>query len=193
MILQNLNGKRLILASGSPRRQELIKGLGLPVEVRVRPIDESYPETLHREEVALYLAERKAEVFIHDLADDEVVLTGDTTVFLEGDILNKPANRQDAFAMLRRLSGKTHTVITAVCLLSSDRKVVLHDETDVTFADLSDDEIDYYIEVCRPFDKAGSYGAQDFIGYVGITSMRGSFYTVMGFPMHRVYAELKKF
>ncbi len=191
MILQHLKGKKLVLASGSPRRQALIQGLGVPVEVRVRPIDESYPPHLQREEVALYLASKKADAFVFDLSSDEIIVTGDTTVYLEGDILNKPESRDEAFAMLRRLSGRTHTVITAVCLLSVDRRVVFHDETEVTFGDLSDDEINYYIDVHQPFDKAGAYGAQDFIGYIGIVDMRGSFYNVMGFPMHRVYAELK--
>lgn len=191
MILQHLQGKKLVLASGSPRRQELVKGLGVPVEVRPRPIDESYPADLKREEVALYLASKKADAFVFDLASDEIILTGDTTVYLHGDILNKPESRDEAVAMLRRLSGQTHTVITAVCLLALERRVVFHDETEVSFCELSDDEINHYIDVYQPYDKAGAYGAQDFIGFIGIVGMRGSFYNVMGFPMHRVYAELK--
>lgn len=191
MILQHLQGKKLVLASGSPRRQELVKGLGIPVEVRPRPIDESYPDHLKREEVALYLAAKKADAFVGDLSSDEILLTGDTTVYLKGDILNKPESREEAVAMLRRLSGQTHTVITAVCLLSAERRVVFHDETEVSFAELSDDEINHYVDVYQPYDKAGAYGAQDFIGFIGIVDMRGSFYNVMGFPMHRVYAELK--
>jgi septum formation protein len=191
MILQHLQGKKLVLASGSPRRQELVKGLGVPVEVRPRPIDESYPAELKREEVALYLASKKADAFVFDLSSDEIILTGDTTVYLEGDILNKPESREEAVGMLRRLSGQTHTVITAVCLLSLERRVVFHDETEVTFGELSDDEINYYVDEYQPYDKAGAYGAQDFIGFIGIVDMRGSYYNVMGFPMHRVYAELK--
>ncbi len=193
MILSNLEGKRVILASKSPRRQQLIQGLGIEVEIRTKEVEEDFSSELKREEVARYLAEKKANAFLEDLKEDEVVITGDTTVYLNGDILNKPEDRDDAVRMLKLLSGQTHTVITGVCLISLTRKVVLHDETDVTFRELTDEEINYYIDVHQPFDKAGSYGAQDFIGFVGIEDMHGSFYNVMGFPLHKVYSELAKF
>ncbi len=191
MILTNLKAKKIILASGSPRRQQLIRGLGLDVEVRLKETNEDYPETLQREEVARFLAEKKADAFHGELAADEVLITGDTTVYLHGEILNKPLDSSEAFAMLRKLSGQTHTVITAVCIVADQYKQVLHDETEVTFGELSDDEINYYIQEYKPFDKAGAYGAQDFIGYIGIVNMHGSFYNVMGFPLHLVYRALK--
>lgn len=192
MILPNLQGKKVILASGSPRRQQLIRGLGIDIEVRLKATDEDYPATLEREEVARYLAEKKADAFHDELAQNEILITGDTTVYLEGEILNKPFDNEEAYSMLRKLSGKTHTVITAVCILAEGRKVVLHDETDVTFGDLTDEEIKFYIKEYQPFDKAGSYGAQDFIGYIGIVDMHGSFYNVMGFPLHKVYRALQE-
>jgi septum formation protein len=188
-ILQNLQHKRLVLASQSPRRQQLIKELGLPVEVRLKPVEEEYPTDLDAHKVAAYLADLKAMAF-DDLTDDEVLLTGDTTVVLNGRVLNKPVDHADAFRMLRLLSGETHEVVSGVCIRTAEKKVVFDDCTRVTFAELTDDEITYYIETCRPFDKAGAYGAQDFIGHVGIERMEGSFYTVMGFPMHLIYRHL---
>lgn len=194
MILQNLKDKEIILASKSPRRQQLIQGLGIHVSIQTREVDESFDENaLKREEVARFLAEKKADAFLPELQDHQIVITGDTTVYLEGKILNKPEDRSDALRMLSMLSGKTHTVITGVCLVSKSKKVVLHDETEVTFGDLTLAEMEYYVDVHHPFDKAGSYGAQDFIGFIGITDMRGSFYNVMGFPLHKIYASLKTF
>ncbi len=192
MILPNLQAKKIILASGSPRRQQLIRALGVDVEVRLKDTDEDFPASLLREQVARYLAERKADAFFGELAPNEVLITGDTTVYLNGEILNKPLDAQEAFAMLKKLSNQTHTVITAVCIVSDQHKQVFHDETDVTFGALSDDEINYYIQEYKPFDKAGAYGAQDFIGYIGIVDMHGSFYNVMGFPLHLVYRALKE-
>lgn len=192
MILPNLKAKKIILASGSPRRQQLIRGLGIDVEVRLKETNEDFPHDLQREQVARYLAEKKADAFHGELADDEILITGDTTVYLNGEILNKPLDADEAFLMLRKLSNQTHTVITAVCIVAHQNKQVLHDETEVTFGELSDDEINYYIQEYQPFDKAGAYGAQDFIGYIGIINMHGSFYNVMGFPLHLVYRALKQ-
>jgi len=192
MILPNLQAKKIILASGSPRRQQLIRALGVDVEVRLKDTDEDFPASLQREQVARYLAEKKADAFHGELAPNEVLITGDTTVYLNGEILNKPLDAQEAFAMLKKLSNQTHTVITAVCIVSDQHKQVFHDETEVTFGALSDDEINYYIQQYKPFDKAGAYGAQDFIGYIGIVDMHGSFYNVMGFPLHLVYRALKE-
>lgn len=193
MILPNLQGKKVILASASPRRQELIRGLGIEVAVKVRSIDEQFPPELKREQVARFIAERKADAFRDDLGENEIIITGDTTVCIEDDILNKPENREEAIAMIKRLCKRTHSVISAVCILSSGREVVIHDETEVTFGDLTDDEIAYYVDQFRPYDKAGAYGIQEFIGYIGITELKGSYYTVMGFPLHLVYRELKSF
>lgn len=181
-----------MLASKSPRRQMLMRELGLPIEVRTLDTDESFNRSLKREAVAKYLAEKKAEALRHTLADHEVLITGDTIVCLEDEILNKPEDAEEAAAMLRKLSGATHTVFTGVCIISGDTKKIFHGATDVTFAALTDEEIEHYIHSCAPFDKAGAYGAQDFIGYVGIIDMQGSFYNVMGFPMHLIYEALKE-
>lgn len=190
-ILTNLKNKKVILASKSPRRQQLIKGLGIDVEIRTKDVDESFSESLVREEVALYLAHKKAKAFKGELSADELLITGDTIVCLDELILNKPENADDAKRMLRMLSGKTHTVITGVCISDVKRNELLFDATEVTFGELTDKEIEYYIHECQPFDKAGSYGAQDFIGFIGIQGMNGSYYNVMGFPLHKVYEVLK--
>lgn len=191
-ILQNLQGKRLVLGSQSPRRQQLMNELGLPIEIRLRPVDEHYPDDLAAMKVAAYLASLKADAY-DDLSSDEILLTGDTTVILSGEVLNKPRDRQDAVQMLEALSGRTHQVVSGVCIRSSVKRCVFDDCTNVSFAALSLREIEHYIDNYQPFDKAGAYGAQDFIGQVGITRMEGSFYTVMGFPMHKIYQRLKEF
>lgn len=190
-ILTNLKGKKVILASKSPRRQQLIQGLGVEVEIRTKEVDESFSESLVREEVAMYLADKKAQAFQDELGSDEVLITGDTIVCLDELILNKPEDEDDAHRMLGMLSGRTHTVITGVSISDSHRKEVFFDSTEVTFGNLSNDEITFYIEKYKPFDKAGSYGAQDFIGFIGIQGMNGSYYNVMGFPLHKVYEVLK--
>lgn len=193
MVLPNLRGKKVILASQSPRRQALLKGLEVDFEVRTKDIDEDFPAELQREEVARYLADLKADAFMSGLGDNEILITSDTTVCLDNDILNKPQDRSEAIEMLGRLSGATHTVVTAVAMRSHERAVLFHDETEVTFCELTDAEIEHYVDHYHPFDKAGSYGAQDFLGYIAIEKMNGSYYTVMGFPLHLVYQELKLF
>jgi septum formation protein len=190
-ILKNLEGRKIVLASKSPRRQQLIQGLGVDVQIRTKEVDESFSSSLKREEVALYLADKKAKAFEGELAEDEILITGDTIVSLDDLILNKPEDFDDAVRMLKMLSGKKHTVITAVSISDSTKSELFHDETVVEFGELSHDEIEYYITNVQPFDKAGSYGAQDFIGYIGIVGMNGSYYNVMGFPLHLVYAHLK--
>ena len=182
----------LILASGSPRRRQLLTDTGFPFSVEVRPTDESFPADMPANEVAEFLARQKAAEFAHDLGP-RLVLCADTVVILDGQILNKPADVPDAQRMLRRLSGRAHRVRTGVCLLSPDGMTSFTDEATVYFNFLTDEEIDYYIRVCQPFDKAGAYGAQDFIGLVGVHRIEGSFYTVMGLPTHRVYEALKAF
>jgi len=186
---------RLILASNSPRRKQLLTDLGLPFEVRLREVDEEFPPHLRRAEVAEYLAARKAAAYAPDLAADEVLLTADTIVCLDDDVLNKPADAAEATAMLTRLQGRAHAVYTGVCLLTgaagpSQRQTVFSDCATVHFRALSAAEITYYIARCQPFDKAGAYGAQDWIGLAGITRIEGSYFTVMGLPTHRVWDEL---
>ena len=181
--------KKIILSSNSPRRKELLAGLDLPFEVKVLSgIDESYPEGLPMEEIPKYIAKQKAAAY--QIADDEIVITADTVVVLDGNILGKPAHEEEAKEMLQALSGKTHRVVTGVCLTSSDKQRMFSVVSEVTFKELSDQEIDYYIQHYRPFDKAGAYGIQEWIGYVGVTSLNGSYFNVMGLPVQRIYEEL---
>ena len=184
---------KLILASNSPRRRQLLADLGLAYEIRLREVDEEFPPHLLRAEVAEYLAVRKATAYVHDLALDEVVLTADTIVCLGNDVLNKPADVAEATAMLTRLQGCAHDVFTGVCLRTGDgRQVVFSDQTTVHFRPLTPAEISHYIATAQPFDKAGAYGAQDWLGMVGINRLEGSYFTVMGLPTHRVWEELQK-
>lgn len=182
----------IILASNSPRRKELLQGLGLDFKVLViKGIDESYPSTLAAKDVAEYIATKKAEPYQVEGSDD-VVITADTVVVCDGEVMGKPIDAQDACRMLHKLSGKTHQVYTGVCL---KRKAgVRHFSvcTDVTFKQLSDEEIGHYVDTYKPMDKAGAYGIQEWIGYVGITGIKGSYYNVMGLPVQRIYEELRK-
>lgn len=190
---------RLVLASASPRRRQLLQGLDLPVEITSVDIDETPPPGLPDDEVAEHLARKKAGAWKGILASDQVLITADTTVLIDdqpgsgtGHLLYKPVDDTDAHRMLRILSGRDHRVITGVCLRTSDRIVSFSDIAVVRFRDLSEEEIAYYVRVHKPLDKAGAYGVQDWIGYTAVERIEGSFYTVMGLPMHRVYAELKK-
>jgi septum formation protein len=192
-MLENLKNKRIILASKSPRRQELLKGLGLTFEVRTKDIEETYAADLRAEDVPVFLSEKKANEFLHELKSGEIIITSDTIVIHQGKILEKPKSKEDAHQMLRRLADSEHVVVTGVCIQSLEKKVVFSDLTRVEFSALTDEEIDFYIENYKPFDKAGSYGAQDWIGFVAIKKLTGSYFNVMGLPVHRVYAELKKF
>ena len=185
---------KLILASNSPRRRQLLSDLGLSYEIRLREVAEDFPDHLQRAEVAEYLARHKASAYAADLAADELVLTADTIVCLDEDVLNKPADAAEAAAMLTRLQGRAHDVFTGVCLRSGDgREVVFSDQTTVYFRPLSAAEIDFYITNYQPFDKAGAYGAQDWVGMVGVTRLEGSYFNVMGLPVHRVWEELARF
>ncbi len=183
---------RLILASASPRRRQLLQGLDIPVEITSVDVDETPPDGLPNDEVAEYLARVKADAWNGQLAADQVLVTADTTVVIGKVLLNKPEDASDAKRMLAMLSGKTHRVITGVCLRSTEKTVSFSDIAHVTFAPLTPDEIAYYVERYSPLDKAGAYGVQDWIGYVAVERLEGSFYTVMGLPLHRVYAELTK-
>lgn len=186
---------RLILASGSPRRRHLLTELGLPYEIRLREVDESFPLHLCRAEVAEYLARHKAEAYRPDLAPDELLLTADTIVCLDEEVLNKPADAAEARAMLGRLQGRAHQVYTGVCLLPGDGRppVVFSDETTVYFQPLTSAEIAHYVARYQPFDKAGAYGAQDWLGLVGIARLEGSYFNVMGLPTHRVWPAVQAF
>jgi septum formation protein len=183
----------LILSSNSPRRKELLEGLGLPFKVLViQGIDESYPDTLQASEIAEYIAIKKAAPYRDSVkGTDNIVLTADTVVVSGNDIMGKPADEQDAYRMLRELSGKTHQVYTGVCLTTSNIQKHFSVCTDVTFKPLSNDEIWHYIHQYKPFDKAGAYGIQEWIGYIGITGINGSYYNVMGLPVQRIYKELE--
>lgn len=191
-LLPLLNNYKLVLGSGSPRRKELLSGMGLSFEVRVSDVDESIDPSWKVTEVAERLAERKAEALVLHAEANELVITADTVVHVEGKLLNKPADFAEALSMLKQLSGRSHAVYTGVCLSTSTRKHSFTDCTKVTFAKMNDVELKYYIEQYKPFDKAGSYGAQDFIGLVGIEHLEGSYFNVMGLPTHRVYAALKE-
>jgi len=182
----------LILASTSPRRQFLMKEAGFEFRIEPPDGDEQFPESMPAHRVAAYLAEKKARTLISKITN-EIVIASDTIVILEGQILNKPADEAEAIDMLTRLAGKTHSVITGVCLLSREKVDVFDDRTEVTFSTLSPREIQFYVDTYRPLDKAGAYGAQDWLGMVGIERIEGSYFTVMGMPMHKVYQHLQAF
>lgn len=193
MILKNLTGKILVLASKSPRRQQLLAGLDIEFEIRTKDVDESFPSDLQAGEIPAYLAKVKADAFRQDLAPNEVLITADTVVWVDGQVLNKPENREEAIDMLKQLSGNLHHVYTGVSVVSKDKSVVFVDETIVEFVLLSDEEISHYIDKYKPYDKAGSYGVQEFIGYIGINRLEGSYFNVMGLPVHKLYEVLKDF
>ncbi len=185
---------KIILASNSPRRKELLAGLDVDFTVRVIPdIDESYPETLSTLEIAAYIAQKKAAAYRETMADDELVITADTVVILGDEVLGKPQDEADACRMLRELSGKTHQVVTGVALTTCDRQQHFSVETDVTFKTLNEEEIHYYVTKFKPMDKAGAYGIQEWIGYIGVTSLKGSYFNVMGLPVQRIYEALRTF
>jgi len=184
--------RKLILASASPRRQFLLKEIGLEFTIDPPHINESFPADLPIQKVPSFLAEKKAKELLSKIAD-EIILASDTVVILGKKILNKPADRAEAIEMLTELSGTTHIVITAVCLLSKDKSDCFEDWTEVTFKNLSQKEIEFYVDNYKPYDKAGAYGAQDWIGMVAIEKIVGSYFTVMGLPIHKVYERLQVF
>lgn len=189
MLAEILQHKNLILASKSPRRQELLKGLHIDFEVKTMDVKETYPPHLQGAEVARYLSELKATAFT-GITPNDIVLTSDTTVCLNGEILNKPADREDAFRMLRSLSGKSHEVVTGVCLRTADQMKSFTVSTTVYFKALSEEEIEFYVDTYQPMDKAGAYGIQEWIGYIGIEKIEGSYFNVMGLPLKAVYDAL---
>ena len=185
---------KVILASNSPRRKELLAGLDLQFEVRVlQDIDESYPNDLPTLKIAEFISKKKADAYIGTMAADELVITADTVVILGDEVMGKPHNEADAKRMLGELSGRTHQVATGVTLSTNERQMSFSVVTNVTFKQLTSDEIDYYVHTYRPMDKAGAYGIQEWIGYIGVTALEGSYFNVMGLPVQRIYEALKTF
>lgn len=191
-MLENLDKYRVILASNSPRRHELLKGLGISFEVKtLKDIDESFPEDLDADDVAQFIAQRKANAYEDIIAPDELIITADTVVVVGDKVLGKPQSREHAIYMLHSLSGKVHHVVTGVCLLTNHGRKVFDSITSVQFANLTEDEIIYYVDNFAPFDKAGAYGVQEWIGYIGVEKIEGSYFNVMGLPIQKLYRELK--
>ncbi len=193
MLKEKFKNQRIILASGSPRRQQFLRELDVDFEIQLKDIEEVYPEHLKDSEITNFLAKLKASAFTDDLKQNDILITSDTIVWLNDKALGKPKDFNDAFDMITEMSGKTHKVITSVCLKTIDKEVVFFDETLVTFANLSSEEIKYYLDNYKPYDKAGSYGIQEWIGLVAIEKIEGSYANVVGLPTHKLYQELMKF
>jgi septum formation protein len=189
MLKQKLNNYNVILASGSPRRQQFFRDLDIDFSIQLKEIEEIYPENLKGVAITDYLSNLKSDAF-STLNDNDLLITSDTIVWLEGKALGKPKDAKDAFTMLKSMSGKKHEVITSVCLKSNSFQKIINDITIVTFKELSDDEIQYYINNYKPFDKAGAYGIQEWIGFIGIEKIEGSYFNVVGLPVHKLYKEL---
>ena len=192
-MLDNLKKYHIILASNSPRRRELLSGLGVDYEVRTLPgVDESYPDTLSGEDIPVYISREKAAAYLPSIAPDELIITADTIVWLDGRVLGKPADEADACRMLRELSGRTHQVIKGVTLSTAAFQKSFAVTSEVEFAPLTEEEIMYYVDHYRPLDKAGAYGVQEWIGFIGVRRLSGSYFNVMGLPIQRLYQELKE-
>lgn len=191
-MLENLKKYKVILASNSPRRKELLSGLGIDYEVRTLPdVDESYPESLQGADIPLYISKEKADAYRALLQPGELMITADTIVWLDGRVLGKPKDREDALQMLRDMSGHTHEVFTGVCITTTDWQRSFAAQTEVRFAQLTEEEITYYVDRYQPMDKAGSYGVQEWIGFIGVENISGSYFNIMGLPVQRLYRELK--
>ena len=192
-MIENLKEYKIVLASNSPRRKELLKGLEIDFEVITKNIDESYPNSLLAEKVPEYIAQKKADAMKNLLDERTIVITADTVVIVDKEILGKPHDKEDAYKMLSKLSSRTHIVTTGVVISSQRKNVSFSVSTEVTFAPLTSEEIEHYLEVYKPYDKAGSYGIQEWSGYIGIEKINGSYFNVMGLPVQRLYRELIKF
>ena len=190
--MHSIKNYKLILASASPRRQQLMKDAGFTFEVRLKNVEEKYPQELHLENVPEYLSKVKASAFREELKADEVLITADTVVCIHDRILGKPADRKEAISMLQELSGNRHLVVTGVSVTTGTEQLSFSSRTDVFFKHLSNEEIEFYVDTYKPFDKAGAYGIQEWIGYIGIERIEGSFYNVMGLPIQRLYETLRK-
>lgn len=192
MLREKLQDYNLILASGSPRRQQFFKDLDIDFTVQLKPVEEIYPKELKGSAITDYLAELKSKAFT-DLSNDDILITSDTIVWLDDKALGKPKHEADAFEMLQSLSGKKHEVITSICIKSKNAQKIINDTTVVSFKELTDNEINYYIKNYKPFDKAGAYGIQEWIGFIGIKNIQGSYFNVVGLPVHKLYKELMNF
>lgn len=191
--MDNLKKYKVILASNSPRRKELLAGLGVDYEVRTLPdVDESYPEILQGADIPLYIAKEKADAYVAMMQPGELMITADTIVWLDDKVLGKPWDREDALQMLRTMSGRTHEVFTGVCITTTDWQRSFTAQTEVRFATLSEEEIAYYVDNFQPMDKAGAYGVQEWIGFIGVENISGSYYNIMGLPVQKLYRELLK-
>lgn len=192
-MLDNLKKYKIKLASNSPCRRELLSGLGIDYEVKLLPgIDETYPSTLTGEEIPVYIAREKADAYRPSMQPDELIITADTIVYIDGEVLGKPKDETEAIGMLQKLSGRSHQVITGVCLTTTEFQKSFASVTEVTFDQLSEEDIRFYVEHYHPMDKAGSYGVQEWIGFIGVTGLKGSYFNVMGLPVQRLYQELRK-
>jgi septum formation protein len=193
MSISNLNNYKIILASRSPRRQQLLHEMGLKFDLVIKEYTEIYPEGLRGAEVARYVSYGKAVSFKNEISDNEIVITADTIVWCNNKVLGKPVDQADAIRILKEISGNTHEVITAVTLLSLEKDVTFSETTKVTFEPLSEEEICYYIDKFKPYDKAGAYGIQEWIGIIGCSNIQGSYFNVVGLPAQRLYKELQNF
>lgn len=189
MLKEKLKNYNIILASGSPRRQQFFKDLAIDFTIQLKPVEEIYPKALKAEEITNYLADLKSKAFTN-LSKKDILVTSDTIVWLENKALGKPKDKADAIKMLQSLSGKSHKVITSICLKSKNYKHIISDSTQVTFKNLTTEEIEYYVTTYKPFDKAGAYGIQEWIGFIGIEKIEGSYFTVVGLPVHKLYKAL---
>lgn len=191
MLLDNLKKYKVILASNSPRRKELLAGLGVDYEIRTLPdVDESYPETLKGADIPLFIAKEKADAYLDMMQPGELMITADTIVWLDGRVFGKPKDREDALRMLRDMSGCTHEVFTGVCITTAEWQRSFAARTEVSFSELSEEEIVYYVDKYQPMDKAGAYGVQEWIGFIGVENISGSYYNIMGLPVQKLYREL---
>ncbi|MEI8086138.1 MAG: Maf-like protein [Paludibacter sp.] len=191
-MLSHLKNYRIILGSQSPRREELLNGLNIPFETAVIDVEETYPREIVGVDIPMYLAEKKANAYDKNLDENTMLITADTIVWLEGRVYNKPKDKADATAMLKNLSGKTHQVITGVCISTKHKRKTFHVISEVRFARLTNQEIEFYLDNYEPYDKAGAYGVQEWIGYIGVEYIEGSYFNVMGLPIQRLYTELKR-
>jgi len=191
-MLTHLNHYHIILASQSPRRLELFRGLNIPFDVQVIDVEENFPPEMVGVDIPMYLAEKKADAYKDTMTENTMVITADTIVWLEGRVFGKPTDKVDATDMLKALSGKTHLVITGVCIYTLKKRKTFHVISEVRFAKLTPKEISYYLDNYQPYDKAGAYGVQEWIGYIGVEHIEGSYFNVMGLPIQRLYSELKR-